>query len=89
MAFDLSMASALQQALLLDSEAILQAARLKYGATFSTQSRLVVLVDNLGKQCTPLLQKLVNERNAFGRIRSRKRRTARASRDDNQVRNRE
>jgi hypothetical protein len=66
MAFDLSMASALQQALLLDSEAILQAARLKYGATFSKQSRLVVLVDNLGKQCTPLLQELVNERNAFG-----------------------
>lgn len=65
-AFDLGMASALQQALLLDSDAILQAARLKYGATFSKQSRLVVLLDNLGRQCTPLLHQLVDERDAFG-----------------------
>jgi hypothetical protein len=65
-AFDLGMASALQQALLLDSDAILQAARVKYGATFSKQSRLIVLLDNLGKQCTPLLHQLVDERDAFG-----------------------
>jgi len=65
-AFDLGMASALHQALLLDSDAILRAARLKYGTTFSVQSRLIMLLDNLGKQCTPLLQKLVEARDAFG-----------------------
>jgi len=52
--------------LLLDSDAILLAARLKYGTTFSAQSRLIMLLDNLGKQCTPLLQKLVEARDAFG-----------------------
>jgi hypothetical protein len=65
-AFDLGIASALHRALQLDSDAILRAARLKYDATFSEQSRLVVLLDNLGKQCTPLLHQLVDQREAFG-----------------------
>jgi CHAT domain-containing protein len=65
-AFDLGMASALHQALLLDSDALLRAARQKYGTTFSAQSRLIVLLDNLGKQCAALLKKIVEERDAFG-----------------------
>jgi len=65
-AFDLGIASALQQAMLLDSDLILRAARQKYRATLSKQSRLVLLLDNLGEECTPLLQELVNEREAFG-----------------------
>jgi hypothetical protein len=65
-AFDLGMASAFHQALLLDSDAILRAARQEYGTTFSAHSRLIVLLDNLGKQCAMLLKQLVEEREAIG-----------------------
>jgi CHAT domain len=57
----------LADALESDGDSLCRAAKSKYPAVFGDTSRVVVLVDNVGEACVPLLTKLFNHRHGLNK----------------------